>query len=481
MNFTSTLFLFSFLPVFLIIYFLLPTNWLKNIFLLLASLYFYSTGEPIFVYAMIISIIVNYFIARKIHNSNNKPFRKKLLILSIVLNISLLVFFKYINFIISTINSLVLVNIPLTNIPLPIGISFFTFQAMSYVFDVYYDEARNDSLYYQNNILTFALYISMFPQLVAGPIVRYSQIAKEIKSRKFDLVKINEGIKRFIYGLSKKVLIANSMAIVVDRAFSLDPKDAGFSMLMLGAISYAFQIYFDFSGYSDMAIGIGKMLGFTFPENFNNPYLATSVTDFWRRWHITLSSWFKDYLYIPLGGSKRGFNRTIINLFIVWALTGLWHGAKWTFVLWGLLYFVFLTFEKHFKATHKNKPIEKVMPYIICRLYTMLVVIVLWVIFRSDSIRSAFLYIGNMFNFTNAGLVNSQALFYIKDFFLFYLFAILCSTNLLKVFKRALFKKKENQSNLYFVLNTITLVVLLLLCTVYIIKGSYNPFIYFNF
>ncbi|MGP1412023.1 MAG: MBOAT family O-acyltransferase [Peptoanaerobacter stomatis] len=480
MNFTSTLFLFLFFPIFLIIYFLLPNIRLKNIFLLIASLYFYSTGEPIFVYAMIISIIVNYFIAKNIHSTRDKAKQKKLLIISIILNIGLLAFFKYTNFLIATINSLFLANISLINIPLPIGISFFTFQTMSYVFDVYYDDARNDSIHYQKNILDFALYISMFPQLVAGPIVRYSNISKEIKSRKFNLNDINDGLKRFVYGLSKKVLIANSMAIVADRAFMLDPKDAGFAMLTLGAISYTLQIYFDFSGYSDMAIGIGKMIGFHFPENFKNPYLAKSVTDFWRRWHITLSSWFKDYLYIPLGGSKKGFNKTIINLLIVWVLTGLWHGAKWTFVLWGLLYFVFLTFEKHFKATHNNKSIDRILPYFLCRIYTMVVIVLLWVIFRSDSIRSAFLYIANMFNITNRGLVNSQSLFYIKDFLLIYIFAILSCTNFFKILPKIIFKNPE-KSYVYNIFSIIVIIILLILCTLYIIKGSYNPFIYFNF
>ena len=325
MNFTSITFLFMFFPIFLMIYYLMPNTRLRNIVLLFASLYFYSTGEPIFVYVMVISILFNYFMALMIHSKRDKKLRKRLLIVDLVVNFLVLGIFKYTNFVISTINALFMVKLNLTSIPLPIGISFFTFQAVSYVLDVYFDDGKNDSKHFQSNIISFALYISMFPQLVAGPIVRYSQIAKEIKKRKFNIDEINDGLRRFIYGLSKKVLIANSMAIVADSAFNVDPKDAGSMMLILGAISYSLQIYFDFSGYSDMAIGIGKMLGFKFPENFNYPYLAVSITDFWKRWHITLSSWFKDYLYIPLGGSKRGFNRMIINLLIVWGLTGLWH------------------------------------------------------------------------------------------------------------------------------------------------------------
>jgi hypothetical protein len=347
------------------------------------------------------------------------------------------------------------------------------------VLDVYFDDGRNDSVHFQSNIISFALYISMFPQLVAGPIVRYSQIAKEIKRRKFNIDEINEGLRRFIYGLSKKVLIANSMAIVADSAFNVDPKDAGSMMLILGAISYSLQIYFDFSGYSDMAIGIGKMLGFKFPENFNYPYLAVSITDFWKRWHITLSSWFKDYLYVPLGGSKRGFQRTIINLLIVWGLTGLWHGAKWTFVLWGLLYFAFLSLEKMFKAKF-TKTVDKVFPYLICRILTLIIVTMLWIFFRSDSIRSAFLYIYYIFNVVDKALVNSQFTFYVKDFAVFYIVAILSSFRVFENFSRNFFKDKNN-NNLYIILSNVLCVILLILCTIYIVKGSYNPFIYFNF
>ena len=268
------------------------------------------------------------------------------------------------------------------------------------------------------------------------------------------------------------------MAIVADRAFSLDPYDAGSSLLILGAISYTLQIYFDFSGYSDMAIGIGKMLGFTFPENFNYPYKATSITDFWKRWHITLSSWFKDYLYIPLGGSKRNYKKTITNLFIVWSLTGLWHGANWTFVFWGILYFIFLVFEKKFKMKYKQN-IDDVLPYMLCRIYTIVVVTFIWIFFRSDSIKDAFIYIINIFNFTNRGLVNGQALYFIKEYLLFYIIAILSSLKVFANFKDVFIKDKENK--IYVIFSNIFPAILLVICTIYIVKGSFNPFIYFNF
>lgn len=478
MNFTSVTFLFIFLPIFLALYYLISNIFLKNIFLLIVSIMFYATCEPMFVFIMVLSIIFNYFIAKVIHSSKSKYIKRKYLICAIVVNFGIMAIFKYTNFVINTINILPFINIKNTNLPLPVGISFFTFQAVSYVLDIYFDENNQRTDYYKDNIINFALYISMFPQLVAGPIVRYSDIVKEIHSRKFDIESINIGIKRFIYGLSKKVLIANSMAIVADRAFLLDPHDAGSSLLILGAISYTLQIYFDFSGYSDMAIGIGKMLGFTFPENFNYPYKATSITDFWKRWHITLSSWFKDYLYIPLGGSKRNYKKTITNLFIVWSLTGLWHGANWTFVFWGILYFIFLVFEKKFKMKYKQN-IDDVLPYMLCRIYTIVVVTFIWIFFRSDSIKDAFIYIINIFNFTNRGLVNGQALYFIKEYLLFYIIAILSSLKVFANFKDVFITDKENK--IYVIFSNIFPAILLVICTIYIVKGSFNPFIYFNF
>ena len=476
MNFTSLTFLCIFLPVVFAVYYMPLSNYSRNIFLLFASLVFYASGEPLFVFVMIFSIIFNYIVAKRIHGEKDQRRRKTVLICGLALNFIILGIFKYTDFFISAINDIFNIGIPFTNIPLPIGISFFTFQAVSYILDVYFDDGLDDNLHYQENLLNFALYISMFPQLVAGPIVRYSDIAVEMRERRFDMEQIADGCRRFILGLSKKILLANNMAIVADIAFSTDAMDAGSPMLILGAISYTLQIYFDFSGYCDMAIGIGKMLGFTFPENFNYPYTAKSITDFWRRWHMTLSKWFRDYLYIPLGGSRKGYRRTILNLFVVWALTGLWHGANWTFVMWGLIYFALLVFEKYFKQI-RGASIEKILPSAAGRVYTMFFVVIAWVFFRSESVDAAFGYLYGMFNITNTGLVEGQAIYYIKEFAVFYIAAIISAFGIIEKIKCRL----DANSNIYIIGRDILLVILFLLSFMYIIKGSYNPFIYFNF
>lgn len=476
MNFTSLTFLCIFLPVVFAVYYMPLSNYSRNIFLLFASLVFYASGEPLFVFVMIFSIIFNYIVAKRIHGEKDQRRRKIVLICGLALNFIILGIFKYTDFFISAISDIFNIGIPFTNIPLPIGISFFTFQAVSYILDVYFDDGSDDNLHYQENLLNFALYISMFPQLVAGPIVRYSDIAAEMRDRSFDIEGISDGCRRFILGLSKKILLANNMAIVADIAFSTDAMDAGSPMLILGAISYTLQIYFDFSGYCDMAIGIGKMLGFTFPENFNYPYTAKSITDFWRRWHMTLSKWFRDYLYIPLGGSRKGYRRTILNLFVVWALTGLWHGANWTFVMWGLIYFALLVFEKYFKQI-RGASIEKILPSAAGRVYTMFFVVIAWVFFRSESVDAAFEYLHGMFNITNTGLVEGQAIYYIKEFAVFYIAAIISAFGIIEKIKCRL----DANSNIYIIGRDILLVILFLLSFMYIIKGSYNPFIYFNF
>lgn len=477
MNFTSTLFLFWFFPIFLIIYFILPYRKVKNIFLLIASVFFYFLGEPSFVYLLLFSVIFNYISGKFLYLvQDNIQFRKIILIVSIVYNFGILFIFKYLDFIIKSINNLFGSRIPLSNLSLPIGISFFTFQIMSYIFDVY-KNGRNRE-YFENNILNLGMYIFLFPQLIAGPIVRYENISDDIYNRKFSFKNIHSGFRLFILGLSKKVLIANTMAIVSDKAFSIDPVDAGASFLFLGAFSFMLQIFFDFSGYSDMAIGIGKMIGFNFPKNFNYPYIATSITDFWKRWHITLSSWFRDYVYIPLGGSKYGLFRTIINLLIVWFLTGLWHGANFTFIFWGLFYFIFISLEKYIKF-RTGKKVEQILPSFITRLYTLFVVLILWIIFRSESLRSAFSYIIEMFNFGNKGIMPSQAFFYFKEFIGTYIIAILSCTKFFKVSERILSRKIKRK--IMYLIKDIICIFLFFLCIMYIIKGGYNPFIYFNF
>lgn len=478
MNFTSEIFLTLMLPIFLIVYYLMPNITLKNIVLLAASIYFYSTSEPIFVFGIVASAIVNYMLAKLIYLNDDDGKKKLILTVDIIFNVAVLAIFKYTDFAIATLNQLFSANIPLAKLPLPIGISFFTFQAMSYVFDVYYSDDKHDGP--NGSIFDFTLYLTMFPQLVAGPIVRFRDIYEDITSRKFKINDVNKGLKRFIFGLSKKILLANSYAVIADTVFILEPKDAGSSLLFLGAVAYTLQIYFDFSGYSDMAVGIGCMLGFKFPENFNKPYLATSITDFWRRWHMTLSSWFRDYVYFPLGGSRYNITHTIRNLFIVWILTGLWHGAKWTFVLWGLLYFVFIAFEKLYKERNQST-FEQNIPYILARMYTLFVVMVLWVIFRSDSIKNAFLYIGGMLNFTNRGLVNSQVFFYIKEYFAVLLIGILLCGNFFDCLGRFISAKMSLSDSVKEVVSTVFCMILLVVCLMYIAKGGYNPFIYFNF
>lgn len=476
MNFSSNLFLFWFFPSFFILYFIIPGIKLKNIFIFLSSIVFYFLGEPLFGFAVLLSVLVNYFIGKLIHESSDEKSRKLALILGLVFDLGMLFVFKYLGFIISLINAISPINFPKTNISLPIGISFYTFQIIAYISDIYMNPG--DDSCYQPNLVLLGEYIMMFPQLIAGPIVRYRSISGDLYSRSFSLNKIYSGLKRFIRGLGKKIIIANSLAVVADKAFSVPPNDAGAGFLLLGAISYTFQIFFDFSGYSDMALGMGKMMGFDFPENFDYPYVANSIRGFWKKWHMTLSSWFRDYVYIPLGGSKAGKSRTIFNLAIVWFLTGLWHGASLTFVLWGMLYFLLLIFERYI-AIKTGKTIDKLLPPILSRLYTLFFVMLLWIIFRSDSIGAAFGYIGGMLSLTNRGIVSGQAFFYIKEYFLIYLIALLSSTRFFANLKRiqSLYLNKKTIT----ALDNIFYIAVLFISIMHIAKGSYNPFIYFNF
>lgn len=378
MLFSSALFLYYFLPIVLFTYYIiLPRQTeILNIFLLIASLCFYAWGEPIFVCLMMFSCFMNWLFALWI--DKYRKFAISIITWMLIYNLSILFVFKYLNFTCNILTSFGFYN-SIPTIILPIGISFFTFQAISYVIDVYRKKGE-----VQKNPLNVALYICLFPQLIAGPIVRYETISKEIKSRHITKNDFTNGVERFIIGLSKKMLLANNMAIIADHIFNITWNNLTLPLAWLGAVAYTFQIYFDFSGYSDMAIGLGKMFGFHFLENFNYPYIAKTITDFWRRWHISLSSWFRDYVYIPLGGNRVNTSRLFINLFIVWFLTGLWHGANWTFIIWGLLYFILLCMEK---SIHIEKHTN-----ILTHVYTLLFVIIGWVIFRSDSIENAYIY-----------------------------------------------------------------------------------------
>lgn len=458
MVFSSLIFLFLFLPTFLLCYFIPRKRKTKNIVLLIFSLLFYGYGEPIYVLLMILSIIVNYFIVLWMDKSS-KP--KKWLIIDLVFNLGLLFFFKYTNFFLDNINNLFNLNIKFLSISLPIGISFYTFQILTYVIDVYKSKVP-----VQKSIINLGCYISAFPQLIAGPIVRYETVNKELNDRCEDIEGFATGIRRFIIGLFKKCVIANEMAYVADTLFGSSIASLGTIGMIVGGVAFTFQIYFDFSGYSDMAIGLGKMLGFNYLENFNYPYVARTITDFWRRWHISLSTFFRDYVYIPLGGNRCKRVRHIFNLFVVWALTGLWHGASWNFVFWGLFYFILLVLEKFI-----FKKIDK-LPDFLGHLYTFSLVTFGFIIFYFtdtstliEAIKTLFGAhgLGNMMIFTH------YQIFKLKTIIIFVLSAF-ASTPIFK----PIFDKKNKFSDIY-------IIILFIISIISILASSYNPFIYFRF
>lgn len=475
MLFSSLVFVFVFLPVVLTLHTLLRGK-AKNYFLLLASLIFYAWGEPKFVFVMITSIGINYVVGILIERcrDSGKAKARGILVGGIVINLAILFVFKYLNFAISNIDKLFEDLIPQTEIALPIGISFFTFQAMAYIVDVYRKETKA-----QRNPFYLGMYISLFPQLIAGPIVRYSDIEEQIDSRKVTMDSFGEGVRRFLIGFAKKVLVANNMAVVADWAFhAYDVGTLSVAAAWTGAICYTLQIYFDFSGYSDMAIGLGKMLGFNYKENFNYPYLSKSATEFWRRWHMSLGSWFRDYVYIPLGGSRVSAGRHVFNLFVVWALTGIWHGANWTFVAWGLLYFLLITFEK---KTGLDKDSQNRMVNGAKHVYAMLFVILGWVLFRADSIDIAAGYIGTMFGLMDAPLMTDKLIPKLHDNWLIMVIAIAYSTSLFKVLAEKLKAKGQKGENALTVVGSVVYPILFLIAVSYLVIGGHNPFIYFNF
>ena len=461
MLFSSLTFLLAFLPLVLVLYYVNNNRVYRNIILLISSLIFYSWGEPRTIIIMIITIIVNYVMAIMIEE--NEKYRKLLFIVTCIFNIGILFFFKYFNFFVNDV--LMLKNVTL-NIILPIGISFYTFQILSYVIDVYKKEVVA-----QRSIINLGAYVTMFPQLIAGPIVRYQTIAKELTERKEHVDDITEGLRRFIIGLGKKIIIANQMAIIADTVYITIPlHDLNTMFAWIGTIAFALQIYYDFSGYSDMAIGLGKMFGFHFVENFNYPYIATSITDFWRRWHISLSSWFRDYVYIPLGGSRCSKARWMLNIMIVWSLTGLWHGASYNFVLWGLYYGVLLMMEKLFFKKYLDK--LRGINYII----TMLIVLVGWVFFNSSSVDQIIYMIRNLFGFNGSFsliLLNNQGILYLLPYMLIAIIGMGPWINQLFI--------KIRNNTIGFTIYDIYLVVILVVCLIFLINNSYNPFIYFRF
>lgn len=465
MVFSSLLFLFLYLPVVLLIYYITPYKY-RNVMLLVANLIFYGWGEPVFVSLMIFSTVVDYchgyFIGK--YRETNKKRAKMLVASSVIINLALLCGFKYTGMIAETLNVLPFFNIPELVIPLPIGISFYTFQTMSYSIDIYRGEAP-----VQKNILTFGTYVSLFPQLIAGPIVRYRDVAYQLDHRKETLSMFTLGVKRFMIGLAKKVLIANSMGLLWD---TLRPTMAENGVLgnWVGIIAYSFQIYFDFSGYSDMACGLGNMFGFEFLKNFDYPYISKSITEFWRRWHISLGTWFRDYVYIPLGGNRKGLKRNIINIFIVWGLTGLWHGANYNFVLWGLYFGVILVLEKFvFK-----KFLEK-LPAWAQHIYSIILIIFGWTLFYFEDMGEMGQFFVSMFDISK-GILNNDAMVTVAQFLPLLIAAGVASTPLAK----KLHDKIKDKSWCW-IPEVVLTAIALIICTAVLVNNSYNPFLYFRF
>ncbi|WFA07775.1 MBOAT family O-acyltransferase [Tissierella sp. Yu-01] len=468
MVFSSVLFLFYFLPLVLIIYFISPNRY-RNFILFVSSLFFYGWGETRYIWLMLFSTVLDYICGMKIHIyklQNNKSKAKLWLLTSVFINLGLLSFFKYADFIILNLNTLLDSSIPILNLPLPIGISFYTFQTMSYSIDIYRGEAE-----VQEDIISFGSYVTLFPQLIAGPIVRYQTIAEELKERTITTEKFTYGITRFIIGLGKKVLIANNVGLIWEGISKIEIDTLSVASAWIGIIAYAFQIYFDFSAYSDMAIGLGKVFGFNFLENFNYPYMSTSITEFWRRWHISLGTWFKEYVYIPLGGNKKGQGKQLRNIIIVWLLTGIWHGASWNFVIWGLFFGVILILEKTFLL----RILEK-LPAGFNRIYTIVLVLLSWAIFAQNNINDGLSYIRAMFDFGNV-IINDTTIYTLyTNIFLLSIAAIGASD-----FPKMLWQKYNSKFKGIWIIENIYIVIILLLTTAYLVDQSYNPFLYLRF
>ncbi len=475
MIFSSFVFLFFFLLITIGAYYIFPKG-ARNLILVISSLIFYAWGEPIYVIIMISSILINWVIGLLIHSAKEKnpdktrhsALEKFLIILCCVINLGALSFFKYTNFLIENVNGIFNLSIELLEIALPIGISFYTFQTLSYVIDVY-----KGTVSVQKNLIDFAAFVTMFPQLIAGPIVRYSDVETQLRGRKETFEKTSKGILRFIIGLGKKVLLANKAGAIWDSVTAQLNGEMTISMAWIGAIAFTFQIYFDFSGYSDMAIGLGQMFGFDFPENFKYPYISKSITEFWRRWHITLSTWFKEYVYIPLGGNRKGKGRQIFNLFAVWALTGLWHGASWNFVLWGIYFFALLMLEKLFLL----KLFEKI-PVIFSRIYSLFFIVIGWIIFACTSASDIALYLQSMFS----GKFSSElSLYFLRTNLVLLLIMCVASTPIPKVLAEKVSTKLKLSDEVCFIIKASACMVVLILSIAYLTGDSYNPFMYFRF
>lgn len=474
MLFSSVTFLFYFLPMVLVLYYsLFFSISLKNMVLFFASLFFYAWGEPKFVLIMLVSITVNYLFGLLVAYYKERKQRKVKMVLTFmcIYNLSVLFVFKYLLFVLRNINDYRNIPLSIPNIVLPIGISFFTFQAMSYVIDVYRGTGE-----VQKNPFYVGLYIAFFPQLVAGPIVRYATMSDQMKKRKETWKKFSVGVCRFIVGLCKKVLLANNLAIVVDQIFAMNSSQlVDVSTAWIGAIAYTLQIYYDFSGYSDMAIGLGLLFGFKFEENFKYPYIATSISEFWRRWHISLGTWFRDYVYFPMGGSRvANKDKMIKNLFVVWLLTGIWHGAEWTFLVWGMIHFLCIMLEKIIHVDTKGKG------NFWRHLYVLFIVNIGWVVFRAANLKDAGQYFIAMFGLGNTAIWSDTAAMFLKEYIVFFLLGIIFAYPIAKKINTKL-AIGVKYGSVFKIAYPIVMIIGFLLCVTYLIKGAYNPFIYFNF
>ena len=470
MIFSSIFFLFIFLPVTLILYYVVPWKF-KNLLLLIVSLIFYAWGEPVYVLLMMFSMVFNYFGGIQIdalRRCGNERGLKISFLFTVVVNLAILGFFKYYGFILGTINSVFSVNIPYKELSLPIGISFYTFQTLSYIIDLYWG-----SISVQKNFISFGTYITMFPQLIAGPIVRYIDIAKQLNRRTLSLQKFGDGMAWFVRGLGKKVLLANNIGMMFDSIYALGSDGRSVLTAWLGALAYTMQIYFDFSGYSDMAVGLGKMFGFEFVQNFNYPYVSRNLTDFWRRWHISLGTWFREYVYIPLGGNRVSDARNVLNIMIVWALTGLWHGAAWNFVLWGVYHGILLLLEKKLLKDQLEK-----LPDIVQMIITFILVMFGWVMFFSSSFSDMTSYFGSMFGNTSLGFADNTAVYYLLTNLILIILCFIASGPFAWDHMRRFALKRGTCRQIVAIA---AYAVIFVMSLAYLVNATYNPFLYFRF
>ena len=464
MVFSTPLFLFYFLPLVLLIYYVTPARF-QNFVLLLASLFFYYWGAQNYALIMLLSIGIDYVHGRIVHRckaNGNDTGAKLTVASSVVFNLAILFFFKYWDFAARSLQAAGIDCMPILNISLPIGISFYTFQTMSYTIDVYRGDSR-----VQKNIIHFGTFVTLFPQLIAGPIIKYKDLDAQLESRTHSVERFSSGVRRFVMGLFKKLLLANNLGQLWDACKVLPAKDLSVIGAWLGIIAFAFQIYFDFSGYSDMAIGLGRLFGFEFNENFNYPYIAKSITDFWRRWHISLSTWFREYLYIPLGGNRCSKCRWLVNMLIVWAATGIWHGAGWNYLLWGLYFYILLVIEKLLIGNFLAK-----LPDVLRHLYVLILVMISWVIFALEDSEQLSIYLHAMAGLNDTTLLNSQTLYYLRSFLPVLILAGILSTPIAANLWNRINSK---------LIHLLILILGMVLCTAYVVASTYNPFLYFRF